>query len=980
MGCLRRPLVSSHLLNRIVCYAALLLAAWGIPGLRAAEPMRNFAVPAGEAETALRIFARQAAAQLIFDPQIVDGLRTRAVRGRLTPDDALREMLAGTALQVVRDDLTGALAIKKESAAVTETKDRRVLHGTPKQVSGPSTPNTTAMSNPVSSPKSPRGLWSRLLSGLALLAAGQLDAQTDATKRPEEEIYKMDALVVTGVTYAQTQFESSFAVTSLSSYEIHKYGALNLANLLGQVPGIFTESTGGEVQNVIRERGIPNESSFQAFQVDGLPIHPDEGYFFKGEGLVRPDIMTRSFEIIRGGPAPIFASNAAAIYNNVTRQGSDASDSAVQLTVGDTNLYRLDGYWSGKIADKTYLAAGGFYRRNDGPRPNGFPSDHGGQLQINLRREIEGGEVKLSLFALNDHNMFYLPIPIADPNNPSVSLNPYLDYFTGTLNTPSLQNALFVFPNEAGQIQRANRDLSNGRHFDVVSSTLDFKRQLGAWQFSNKLRLTGIKLSFDAIYSTSNPATTTAFAAPFTAAATAAFAGFDHFGYAIGGTNGGTPYTSPSGLVIQAQYRGVNADLSSVQDEARLSRDFELLGTHHGIVGLYATEYTTTEETRYQDYLFELASNPRPLDLLAYNAAGAVIGSVTDRGVLRYSNTLNGGHSDMKEVAVFAADTWNITPHLKLDYGLRRERYDGDGLNRLTKSSPIAPTAFGGVLPTLAGSNALAFTGSNVITHYSESVTPWTIGANYDFNRHFGVYARASKSYRVATDSVLFLNQVPITTTAEQYEVGVKINRRAFSAFLTAFYTKFDPYVQTFQAVNPVTGSTGNLNFVGQATTPGVEADITWKPFQHFSIDSSLTYNRPRGGNYFSSLGADASAAEDKQLIRTPDWFGNIRPTVSFEVGKWSMRADLRYNFVGQRYVDIKNTTVLPAYRTFGAGLTAEQGPWSFHLLVDNLTNAHGLTEGNPRSDVISGQGTKEAVYGRPLFGRSFRLETTYHF
>lgn len=903
----------------------------------AAESKKSFDIPAGEALQALRKLAAQSGEQLLYSAETVQGVTTNAVKGEFTALEALDQMVAGTNLSVVVDKKNGALALRR----------------TP----GPNVPR-----------------------------AAQL-AKSDETAAPKnkppaaEEVLKLDEYVVTGVSYAQTQFQSSFAVSSLSSTEIQKLGPLNLANLLGQVPGVFTESTGGEVQNVIRLRGIPNESSFQAFQADGLPLYPDEGIFFKGDGLIRPDIMTKSFEIVRGGPAPIFASNAAAIYNNVTRQGGDSNEGAAQLTVGDTNLYRFDGFWSGKVADKTYVAMGGFYRRNDGPRPNGFPSDHGGQLQLNLRREIDGGEVRLSLLGLNDHNIFYLPIPVADPNNPTVSLNPYLNYFTGTLNTPYLQNARFLYPDEAGQVRSANRDLSNGRHFQVISSTLDIKREIGEWHFSNKFRATGIKMNFDAIYSTSNPATTTAFATPFTAAATAAFTGFDHFGYAIGGTNGVTSYSSLSGLVIQAQYRGVDVDSTAVQDEARLGRDFELMGTHHTIVGLYATEYVSTEETRYQDYLFELASNPRPLDLLAYNAAGTVIGSVTDRGVLRYSNTLNAGHSDMKEVAVFAADTWNLTPKLKLDYGIRRERYDGDGFSRLTKSSPIAPTAIAGVLPTLAGSNALAFTGSNVITHYTESVTPWTVGANYDLNRHFGLYARASKSYRVGFESALYLaNQTPVTTTAEQYEVGVKINRHAFSAFLTAFYTKFDPYVQTFQAVNPITGSTGNLNFVGKATTPGVEADITWKPIQHFSIDSSITYNRPRGGDYFSSLGADASAAEGKQLIRTPDWFGNIRPTVSFDLATWLMRADLRFNFVGQRYVDIKNTTVLPSYKTFAAGLTAEKGAWSFHLIVDNLTNAHGLTEGNPRSDVVAGQGTAVAVYGRPLFGRSFRLESTFHF
>lgn len=42
----------------------------------------------------------------------------------------------------------------------------------------------------------------------------------------------------------------------------------------------------------------------------------------------------------------------------------------------------------------------------------------------------------------------------------------------------------------------------------------------------------------------------------------------------------------------------------------------------------------------------------------------------------------------------------------------------------------------------------------------------------------------------------------------------------------------------------------------------------------------------------------------------------------------------------------------------------------------DNITNNHGLTEGNTRSDAF-GQGTAVAVYGRPLFGRNFRFVLT---
>ena len=43
--------------------------------------------------------------------------------------------------------------------------------------------------------------------------------------------------------------------------------------------------------------------------------------------------------------------------------------------------------------------------------------------------------------------------------------------------------------------------------------------------------------------------------------------------------------------------------------------------------------------------------------------------------------------------------------------------------------------------------------------------------------------------------------------------------------------------------------------------------------------------------------------------------------------------------------------------------------------IVNNiLTEEKGLTEGNTRTDALSGQGSREAIYGRPLFGRNFRL------
>lgn len=237
----------------------------------------------------------------------------------------------------------------------------------------------------------------------------------------------------------------------------------------------------------------------------------------------RYDLMTERVEIVRGGPAPIYASSAAAIANNITVSGGPVARGKAQLTLGDTGLYRLDAMQSGPISDDTYFAIGGFLRQHDGYRYGGFPSDKGGQIRANLKHDLSNGFVKVSAEYVNDHNVFYLPIPIADPRNPSVSLNPYIDYFTGTLNSPSLRNVNIKYRDGADALQSMNRDLSNGRHMRFFNAAVDYEADFDGWKVSAKLGGTKGKSSFDAFYSTTNPVDANNFASSYLTAARNAF-------------------------------------------------------------------------------------------------------------------------------------------------------------------------------------------------------------------------------------------------------------------------------------------------------------------------------------------------------------------------------------------------------------------------------------------------------------------------
>jgi hypothetical protein len=74
---------------------------------------RTFDIPAGSAEKTFKQFAAQAGGQLAYATDLVQGIRTNAIRGEYPPFAALEKMIAGTPLIVVRDGRPDAFAIRR---------------------------------------------------------------------------------------------------------------------------------------------------------------------------------------------------------------------------------------------------------------------------------------------------------------------------------------------------------------------------------------------------------------------------------------------------------------------------------------------------------------------------------------------------------------------------------------------------------------------------------------------------------------------------------------------------------------------------------------------------------------------------------------------------------------------------------------------------------------------------------------------------
>ena len=113
-----------------------LIAASG-PAGAAGAGSRTFNVPADVAARSLKAFSRQAGVEVLIPSTLSRIVKTNAVRGEMTPREALARMLAGTQLEAVEDAGTGALAIRRrvpKHARVPEDRKSATLPLSPQSV------------------------------------------------------------------------------------------------------------------------------------------------------------------------------------------------------------------------------------------------------------------------------------------------------------------------------------------------------------------------------------------------------------------------------------------------------------------------------------------------------------------------------------------------------------------------------------------------------------------------------------------------------------------------------------------------------------------------------------------------------------------------------------------------------------------------------------------------------------------------------
>lgn len=812
---------------------------------------------------------------------------------------------------------------------------------------------------------------STICSTLALAAINTAHAQEE-----------LETVVVTGRAGVEDirKVEVSYAVTTISGEALRMDAPLGVADALGTMPGFWVESSGGEASANIRARGIPEEGfSSVAMQEDGLPIQHDPGIgWLNADQSFRLDDTIERIEVVRGGPASMFASNApGGIVNFITRRVGDRPEGNLKLESSDYGLMRLDG-WYGQPVGDWRVGFGGFYREDDGIRDPGYTANEGGQLRFSLGRSFERGSIDFNVKHIDDNVIFYTGLPLTHDSGGDVTGVPGIDAHFGTLSSPETQHV--TLRNAAGEFPL---DVSRGTDVELTQYTMKFEYQLpGDWQLQNGLRYRESQTSRIGLF----PNT------PVTAASRLASVRQGILNSVPGATDVQLRYvTSPgqnfdvanqngNGLITDGSLRQGSVPLDEWVNDLRLLRDFDIAGQRHGMAfGLYLATVDETFQRYSANSLLDVRDNARLLDIVAVDATGNVLATATDDGITRYGSEFANGTGESTTWAVYASDEWQITDQWRIDLGARYEKVAVEGSVERSAGRNLG-------LPGIADDNLLAGTG--VFDRFDTDFDDfgWTAGVNWQFLEHSGVFLRYTSTFRLPNvgDYISNASAAPVVRTMDFIEAGYKFASERLSLYATVFDTKFDSFGFNDSVFNPQTGSFDTRRVFTDTETLGVELEGTFYANDWFDVAFNATWQEPEFGDFVQTTLVGGVPvvidATGNQLQRVPQI--SFRVTPALNLLNEALRVELDYQHFGDRYADAANLQKLPSYDVVNANLRyAVTDRIHVYLRGENLFDEVGLTEGNPRAGTfVSGEANSPFFVARPIFGRNYRFSLLWDF
>lgn len=776
-----------------------------------------------------------------------------------------------------------------------------------------------------------------------------------------EDLESLDQIIITGVTNPKSKIESSVSITTLRPNKIAQSAPRTTAEIFRTIPGIRSESSGGEGNSNIAVRGVPvssGGSKYVQLQEDGLPV-----LLFGDISFATADIFTRfdnnigRIEAIRGGSASTLSSNSpGAIINLISKTGKTEGGSLGTTFGVDYNSFRTDFDYGAPIGDDLYFHMGGFYRVGEGIRDAGYTANNGGQLKLNLTKEFESGYVRVYAKYLNDRAIGYLPNPIqvtgtnADPNFENI---PGFDANGQTLHTPFLTQNVGL--GESGELRRS--DVRDGMNPISTSVGIEASFDLGNdFKITNKGRFSSNRGGFNSPFPAS-VLTANDFLAP------AGFGGSNGYAslqYANGdGSVDGNTILTPV-VLFDTQLNNFN----NFMNDIRLTKNFDNLNL---TLGYFKGLQNISMSWLWNSYLLEAAGdNARLID--GFDSTGAPL---TENGLVGYGATFFGNccqrsyDTKYNTSAPYLAVELEASEKLNLDASIRYDNGRVDG----SFSGPTT-TAFdvnndGNISVPEQTTQAIDLANPTTV-NYDYDYVSFSLGANYLLKDREAVFARYSRGASAKADRILFTgldftdsDRINALDFINQAEFGYKKGFENGSLYATVFYAKTTEE-GGFEA-------TSNSIIENDFKSIGIELEGSYR-INNFDFRGGLTY---------TDAEIDSGDNEGNTPRRQPDFIYNFLPSYSFGANRQN---SFGLSFIGQTkaFAQDSNDLVLPGFVIVNSFINIGVTEKLFvNLSANNLFDSLGITESEEGS-IVEGQTNLLRV--RPVPGRSISLGLNYTF
>jgi iron complex outermembrane receptor protein len=314
--------------------AAFVMALCGmVAGRAAAQSPRStpqFDIEAQEAAAALAEFSAQAGLQLLFDYDAVQGLRTRAVNGRMRVKDALGRLLTGTGLtyEIVNERTISVL------------RDPELVDGA-MRAQGPA---------PVPARREAE-----------LARPGPTALEEPARTVPIDEI------IVTAEKREAYLQRSAVAVTALAANVVERQQVTDLKSVTTLIPNLQIGLSSTQAAFDLALRGIVSTNRTE-FGDAAVAFHVDGFYSPRPQGATMLIHDLDRLEALRGPQGTLFGRNAnAGVINIITaKPDTNRTSGAFDVTLGSYDLQRLKAHLNVPLSDTFALRGSAYVESREG--------------------------------------------------------------------------------------------------------------------------------------------------------------------------------------------------------------------------------------------------------------------------------------------------------------------------------------------------------------------------------------------------------------------------------------------------------------------------------------------------------------------------------------------------------------------------------------------------------------------------------------